>query len=490
MKFQVFRDGKALSRFPLKGAYLFGADGIAIRKAQIKFKNGFIECSKPNLETAGLTLLWSVDGFGDIVLPTTCLPERSRPYTLNVELARAKLMQIVNKREDWSFFGDVEPFKECSRSAREMFIKSIHNLNDPEQASKLADEALEKAMACSDMLAVKQAELLYEVRRRKHGFGRGCFGCKVDPKRINNSDYVDRVLELFGSITVPVNWAQVESVRGGYDFTQLDACIELFGKKRLAICAGPVLCFSKQYLPTWLFKSKVSFEQILEAAYQFTATLVARYSQAVGVWSVLGGLNAFNHFGFGFEQILELTRAVSMAVKQAGSRAIKVIEISNPWGEYYSETPHTIPPLVYLDMVTQGGINFDAFGLQVHFSKDNKNVHIRDMMQISSVLDFFGIVGKPLYITEVEVPGAVSKSTEDGLEEGSFFQWDQTRQARWIEQFYKIALSKPFVEAVTYGSLVDHQKGQMAATGLLNTKFEPKSSFQQLKKMRSNIFGR
>ena len=100
MKFQVFKNGKVVDKFSLCGAYLFGGDGIGIRRAQISFKNGIIDCKRPNLDTAGLALLWPIEGFGKVLLPTTCLPERERPYNLNVEITRAKLMQIVNKRED------------------------------------------------------------------------------------------------------------------------------------------------------------------------------------------------------------------------------------------------------------------------------------------------------------------------------------------------------------------------------------------------------
>ncbi len=62
MKFQVFKNGKVVDKFALCGAYLFGGDGIGIRRAQITFKNGFIECKRPNLETAGLALLWPING--------------------------------------------------------------------------------------------------------------------------------------------------------------------------------------------------------------------------------------------------------------------------------------------------------------------------------------------------------------------------------------------------------------------------------------------
>ena len=131
MKFQVFENGKLAEKFAPRGAYLFGTDGIAIRRAQITFKNGFIECSKPNMATAGLVLLWNIEGFGRILLPTACLPERDRPYILNVEIARAKLMRIINKREDWSLFGDIDELKDISDQSQNLLTQAIQNISNP-----------------------------------------------------------------------------------------------------------------------------------------------------------------------------------------------------------------------------------------------------------------------------------------------------------------------------------------------------------------------
>ena len=68
MRFQVFKNGKAVNDFKLCGAYLFGTDGIGIRRAEIAFKNGLVECRKSNLETSGLALLWPIEGFGKVML--------------------------------------------------------------------------------------------------------------------------------------------------------------------------------------------------------------------------------------------------------------------------------------------------------------------------------------------------------------------------------------------------------------------------------------
>jgi len=309
--------------------------------------------------------------------------------------------------------------------------------------------------------------------------------------QIDNAEYVEKLLGLFGFVTIPINWAKIEFRKGSYDFSKVDRCIAVLGKKKVAIGAGPLLCFSKGYLPQWLLQSRAEFEKIRETAYQFVSKVVARYAGDIHSWSVIKGLNVFNDFGFNFEQVLEMTRAANMAVKAASDRAFKIIEISNPWGEYYATKTDTIPPLVYMDMVVQSGINFDAFGLSIRFGRNQSGMHIRDMMQISAILDYFGPIAKPLYITDVEVPSRNGDGLQRAEVSGVWHkEWDQARQGEWIEQFCKIALSKPFVDTVTYSNLSDAEDSTIANSGLLTNKLEPKKSFHTLKKLHDAIFNR
>jgi hypothetical protein len=370
-----------------------------------------------------------------------------------------------------------------------LFIQAVQSISDYPKASQLADESLRKSIFLSEKLAIKQAESLFDARREDHGFGRGCLGCRLDPSQIENPEYLEKFLELFGFAAIPINWAKIESNKGEFDFSQVDSCINIISKKRLLIGAGPLLCFSKQYLPKWLYRGGAGFEKIRETAYKFVSKIVARYCDVIHRWYVVSGLNVFNHFGFNFEQVLEMTRAATMAVKAAGSRGLRIIEINNPWGEYYASDADSIPPLVYMDMVVQSGINFDAFGLQMQFGKDQSGMHIRDMMQISAILDSFGPVAKPLYVTNVAIPSQGKDGSYSSDVAGLWHQqWNQSQQAQWLDQFYKIALSKPFVDAVTYSSLTDKQDSIITTSGLLTDQLEPKESFQALKNLQNNIF--
>jgi hypothetical protein len=492
LRFQVFKEGEIAEDFELSAAYMFGADTIPLRAInKIRFKNGVIECRKKNLESAGLALLWPVDSFGRILLPTTRLPERKRPYNLNVELARARLMQITLKREDWSIFEELNSFAGVISEARELFIESLQKIADPAKASLLADESLRKALLFSEKLAARHAELLLTGRCKNRGLSRHSLGCSINPRLIDNLKYRKYLFEMFGFVTIPVNWAQIEPEKGQYDFSSIDHCIDMLIGRRLAICAGPLLHFAPDYLPEWLCEEKKEFEKIREAAYEFISRIATRYTKYIHAWRVISGMNMRNHFGFNFDQMIEMTRTACLAARSADSNSRKIVEILMPWGEYYAGEPGAVPPLVYADMVIQSAVSFDAFALQLHFGKGRPGMYVRDMMQISSMLDYFAPVFKPLHITGLSVPSHCDLDDLDCRAAGIWHrEWDQTLQSDWIEQFYKIALGKPFVNSITYSNLADAEDITVLGSGLLTKNFEPKETFLTLGKLQKLISDR
>ena len=493
MKFQVFKDGEAAKDFTLSAAYMFGADRVPLRDSnKIRFKNGSIECSKKGPESAGLALLWPVEGFGRVLLSTTRVPERKRPYNLNVELARARLMQITLKREDWSLFEEESSvFADLAHQAQDLFIEAVQNIADPAKASRLADESLRGAMIFSERLAAKHADIFLAARCRTRGLGRHSLGCCIDLQLVDNAKYRKCLFDMFGYVTVPVNWAHIEPEKGNYDFSSIDHCIDVLVGRRLAICAGPLLYFCPEHLPKWLDDGKWEFEKIREAAYEFVSRMVTRYSRYIHAWHVITGMNMQNHFGFNFEQMIEITRTACLAARSADDKSRKIVEILLPWGEYYAMKKNAVPPLIYADMVIQSAINFDAFAVQMPFGKDRPGMHIRDMMQISSMLDYFAPVVKPLHITGVAIPSRSGPDDQDCRVAGKWHRdWDQSLQSDWIEQFYKIALGKPFVNSITYSNLADTKDMMVSGSGLLTENFEAKETYFTLEKLQNLLLTR
>ena len=118
-------------------------------------------------------------------------------------------------------------------------------------------------------------------------------------------------------------------------------------------------------------------------------------------------------------------------------------------------------------------------------------MHLRDMMHISSLLDCFAPIAKPLYVTDVEIPSENGRGPFKPEVAGVWHRrWDPTRQSQWLERFYKVALSKSYVEAVNYGSFADGDGGAIASSGLLTGAFEPKESFGVLQRLCVSMFKR
>ncbi|MHC5092178.1 MAG: endo-1,4-beta-xylanase [Planctomycetota bacterium] len=489
MEFQLFKNGKPLKSLSLAGAYLFGADMIPLRRVdKIAFENGVLECQKKSRDSAGLSLLWPIKGNGQLLLNTTRLPEREEPYNLNLELARARLMQITLKREDWALFDQSDELDAMAQEVQNLFIEALQNISSPGEASVFADQALKKGVEFSEKLAAKHAEQFLAARFRNKGLGRHTLGCEINPALIGDEKYRKWLLEMFGFITIPVNWAQIETEKGEYDFELLDKCVQSLAGRRLALCAGPLLNFSPDHIPQWLLDKKPDYEKIREYAYEFISQIVSRYKKFIHVWRTISGMNAMNCFGFNFEQVIEMTRTACLAAKSADAKSRKIVEIVYPWGEYYAYDKTTVPPLVYVDMVIQSGISFDAFGLQFHFGKDEPGKHIRDMMQISSRLDCFAAAPKPVHVTGVSIPDAHGEDGRAQQKAGSWRkEWDQDLQATWLEEFYKLSLARPYVNTVTYSCLADHCDSPMQSCGLLTEKLSPKKAFLVVAKFQRSI---
>lgn len=490
MRFQVFSNDLRPDGLDLKGAYLFGADTIPLQSTQsIRTRDGEIECKRKSSDSAGLSLLWKVEGSGRIFLPTTRLPERKEPYILNVELARARLMQITLKREDWSLFEEGNASTALGREAQALFVEALQHINDPNRAALLADQSLGKAFEYSEKLALRNADLALAARLNNKGLGRHSLGISIDPVWLDDDGYRRLLLELFGYVTIPIRWSQIEPHQGQYDFSVVDRCIEHLSGHRLAVCAGPILRFTRDDLPAWLIDGQFEFGRIREIAYGFVSRMVSRYAKYIHSWRLVSGLHAENEFDFSFEQIIEMTRTACLAARAADSNSKKMVELLYPWGEYYAFNRNTIPPLVYMDMLIQSGISFDAFSLMMHFGKDRPGMHIRDMMQISSRLDCFAQVAKPVHISGLAVPETVSE--EEGSCGGTWHQpWNQEVQADWVDQMYRIALGKSFIQSITWSYLADCPSMEIPSAGLLSSKLYPKKALLVLARLQKAIMNR
>ncbi len=496
LSFAVYSNGRLAENVDLGGAYMVGSDDVPLR-ADLSFKDGIITCEKHTPGPAGLALLWPVEGVGRILLETVRLLERAKPYIIQVELVRGRLLRINQKFEDWGMLGYEGTEKIAAEVARgrDLLIEALKG-DTPAEAAARGDEALAVAVHASETLSRFHAEVLVDRRKQSGGFSRRVFGCSVQLDKPTEV-HCKRLAAAFDLVTLPMVWRDIEPSEQAFNWKPLDAWVERLAKHRLPMKGSALLSFKERSVPDWLYIWEHDFDTIRDLAFEHMRRVVNRYGQYIQVWDVISGIHANNCFTFNFEQLMELTRMATALVKQISPRALTVVDLVAPWGEYYARNQRTIPPLLYADMAVQSGITFDAFGLQFYFGPAIDGMYVRDMFQISSLLDQFAKLGKPLHVTAVQVPSdtTVERANDRGpkavaIDGGIWHEpWTEQVQSEWLRQFMETALSKPFVETISWHCLADGPGQSMPHGGLLRADLEPKPAYEQLIKTRKALLG-
>ena len=494
VQFEIYRDGQRVTSFQPTAAFAVGPESVPI-PGEVSMKDGLLTISRVDDIPVGLGLLWDSGPIGAYHLETTRLQPRERPYNLNVELARLRLMKVMQKHEDWNLFDfpRAEKFLQRFKEAQDLFAEALGALDDAPKASQLADQALSKGIALSEELSLFHMELLINRRRQANQFVKHIFGCRVDCT-VQNQRYREMLAGNFDYAVLPMPWKVLQPQEGVFDTNQVDAWAEALTKKRVPIIAGPLVNFDESDLPDWMFIWENDFDTVRELAYEHVQRLVQRYKRAVSLWNVAAGLCTNRAFTLSFEQMIEMTRLLVAQVKNVLPNARTLVTISQPFGEYHARNATSVAPFLYAEMVAQAGINFDGFAVEIEMGVPVPGYFMRDLFQISGMLDRFSTLGRPVFVTAVSAPGRATPDPGDRSEgrldptaAGRWRRpWDPNLQADWMEAVYHICLSKPFVESVAWGNLADINQ-TVPGGGVLDDMFQPKPGFERLQQMREKF---
>jgi hypothetical protein len=494
LSFEIYRDGVRVTDFTPTGAVGMGPESVPVY-ADISFDHGLLHVRRSDDHAAGVGLLWDVGPQGSFFLETTRLSPREKPYILNVELARFRLMKVMQKQEDWNLFDfpKAEKFALKFRDGQALLAEALGLLHEPAEASLLADRALAMSIDLSEELCAFHAELLIQRRRGNGAFVKHVVGCQIDPS-VQNEKYRDTLAGNFDYAVVPMNWRQIEPEEHKFNTVPVDDWVELLGRKRVPIIAGPLIQLDDAHLPDWMFIWENDFDSIREQAYEYVQKVVQRYRKAVSMWNVVAGLHTNSAFSLSFEQIIELTRLLVSQVKALIPNTRTLVTITQPFGEYHARKTPSVPPMMYAEMVAQAGINFEAFGVEIEMGVPSPGRFSRDLFQLSCMLDKFSTLGRPLFVTAIGSPGRPGPDSADSSAGkmdpalGGRWRrpWDPALQAEWMEAVYHLALSKPYVESLAWASLADI-KPSLPGGGLLDDVLRPKPAYDKLQEMRTKF---
>jgi hypothetical protein len=533
--------------FSLRHAHMFGADDVPIQ-GEVRFDpaTGIIRCEKRTPDSSGVSLQFAVDSedpaspLGLLTLQTCLLPESDKPYLLSLELARHRLMLVLNKLEDWALFDlpPTDPGLQQFEKARRAFTDAVVCAGNgggggptatyPRQADALARKALGLAVEAGERLTVTQARVQFAKRMsgelvaaaakiaapanaitdHEAAASRNALlgsvgvilpsppqvGCVVSPEQFTPG-LQKAVQSCCDFITVPMRWLDLEPSEGRYVFSKTDRWIEWAVRTaRLPIVGGPIIDFRKGSVPEWLYIWEHDYETLRELVYEHAKNVVTRYRRTVGTWTVVSGLHVSSNFTLSLEQVMDLTRLAVMVVRKLQPSAKVQVQIDQPWGEYFAlSSTRAMPPTIYADMVGQAGINPDLFALRVEMGQPEPGRSTRDLMSFSAMLDRFAALERPISVAAVSAPSSPPAPEDLGLageHDPGWYRspWSPASQAEWMTRVLGVACSKPYVHSVAWHELYDAPKpNDLRHDGLLDSALNPKPALQRLAEVRAAV---
>ncbi len=497
LKFLVYQDGEPATEWALRNAHLIGSDGSTMR-GDIRFDQGLILCEKREAGSMALALQYPVDELGEMTLQTCLLPDKDQPYLLSLEIARHRLMMLYTKLEDWGLMElDADhPLSKRADNARQLFIEALCLQREhPLEAEKMARQCLNVALDSSEELALAHSELLLNRRKSTGALPVTPIGCGIASDFQQNAQR-QVLADNFDFVQLPLCWKQLAPEEGEYRWQSTDDWTAWTDKKKLTVVGGPLLSFDPTALPDWLYIWEHDYDTVRDLVYEHVERVVSRYHESVDQWLVVSGLHVNRHFSFNFEQLMDLTRMTTLLVRKLAPNSRTMIELRQPFGEYYGNNPRSIPPMMYSDLITQSGIPFDALALRLLMGQAQPGQYTRDLMQVSLLLDQYAVFGKPVHLT-IAAPSEPVTEMMIALEAGQQpidpdsgqwrRPWSPQVQAHWMEAVFQIALARPFVESVAWDQLIDHPQIELPLSGLTSESAQTKPALRRIVNFRRNL---
>lgn len=288
-------------------------------------------------------------------------------------------------------------------------------------------------------------------------------GCNFSRFRAADERYAKYFAQAFDFATLPFYPGTTVPARDTYDYAYIDQALPFLLEKGVTPKGHPLFFGHKEVNPPWLFS--LPYPELRREAEKIARHHVSAYRDSILYWDAMNEAHDWaNCFELTQDQLLDLTRATTGALREANDRAVSIVNICLPFAEYvagryncYGALPERLrSPLGYLRALLEAGVDFDVTGIQLYFPG-------RDLVAVSLLLDAFAALGKPIHITEMGVNGGFRRKGAQGsawsqlsMSEGTWHGgWDEHTQADWMEQFYLIAAARPEIRALTWWDFIE-----------------------------------
>jgi len=465
-------------------AYLCGLDRVPWQ-SRVRWERGELSLQRAVAESGCLHIPWVVEGHGLLSLATATLCERPRPYSLPLELARGRLGQLRNQLAEWQTLGLVAPQQvtENLHAAIRAFGEAAVGEQGSPRAVECAAQSLRLSLDAVNLLAAAFCEQAMSVRRRLVNKLTTLLGADLGVSMLD--DYIaGQYLQTFNAAVVPMVWREIEAREGKFCWDISDQQLAWCRANNLTACAGPLLEFDQRSVPDWLYLCDGDFDSLLSFASEFVAAAVERYRGKVAVWMSAGRVNTAEALSLTEEEKVKLAARAIELTRSLDPEAEIAVSFDQPWAEYLGRQANDFPPLHFADALLRADLGLSALGLEINLGYCPGGTLPRDPLEFSSQLDYWSLLGVPLYLT-LAVP---SSSDPDPLAQRHATTlgetWTPAAQQAWVSRYLPLLLAKPNVRGVLWSQLRDSEPHSFPHGGLFDLRRHPKPLLRQLASFR------
>jgi endo-1,4-beta-xylanase len=475
-------DGQPLEKNALDQLYFLDLQDEPIPELPRRVQAGTLFSELPPFPFA-IALKRLVPGFGNVVLYAD---NQGRGYSptnssldLNLEFTRSRLSRVRVALLAWGRAGiQLPPTIEARLTKAETYLREAETTDTVAARIKWCDRSLLESLWAGEEAVFATAQQEIAQRRSRSDF---LFGCNFFGYSNNNEEYNQLFKQLFNFATVPFYWSTFEPKAGEKNFARVDTMVDWLNRSKITPKGHPLVYFNESVIPDWV-RGK-SYQEIKELTERRVSEITRYYGARIPFYDVINEAHNnpwANALNYSPEQLLDLTRIAAEASRFGNSQVTRIINSCCLWAENVAyEKPPQRSPYEYINACIAAEIPFEIIGVQLYYPG-------RDMFEINRMLERFSQFGKPIHITEL----GVASSTE--LDETAYLKkpsglwhkpWSEEIQADWIEQFYTLCYSKPYIQAITWWDFVDYPGHFWPHGGLLNSNMTPKQSFYRLRNL-------
>ncbi|RKM57653.1 1,4-beta-xylanase [Butyrivibrio sp. XB500-5] len=320
------------------------------------------------------------------------------------------------------------------------------------------------------------------IKQTNHKFLFGCGAFDFIPYVLKEEDeykqITDSWLEIFNYGTLPFYWGQYETEEGKPNKDALMKAAKYLQSKGAKVKGHP-LCWHTA-CADWLMK--YDNKTIMQKQLERIDREVVGFKGVIDMWDVINEvviMPIFDKYDNAITRICKEKGRVGL-IKEVFKRA----HADNPdavllLNDFNTSTSYEI----LIDGCLNAGVPISAIGIQSH-----QHQGYWGKEKLEEVLERYSHFGLPIHFTEnTLISGDIMPAHIVDLNDWQVDEWPSTpegeeRQAKEIEEMYRILFSHPLVEAVTTW---DYRDGAWlkAPSGYIRLDNSKKPSFEMLKKL-------